>query len=73
MLKINFICYNLDTIIAGCKNGEFRLADGDIEQEGRPEVCLGGIWGTICDYSWDPTDAYVFCKTLGYDGSSKYI
>ena len=48
-----------------------RLADGDIEQEGRPEVCVDGIWGSICDNSWNSVDGYIFCKTLGYDGASK--
>ena len=55
-----------------CRTGELRLADGVIEQEGRPEICLDdGVWGSICEYSWDLTDAYIFCKTLGYDGKSK--
>ena len=32
-----------------CEDGDIRLVDGDIEQEGRPEVCVDGIWGSICD------------------------
>ena len=53
-----------------CTDGEVRLADGVIEQEGRPEVCINGVWGSICQWSWSTTDGYVFCNSLGYDGPS---
>ena len=52
-----------------CDEGTYRLVDGDIEQEGRIEVCLNGVWGVICDYNWSDIDAYVFCKQQGYDGT----
>ena len=44
-----------------------------IEQEGRPEVCFNGIWGSICRTSFSAIDSFVFCKTLGYDGPSNVI
>ena len=50
----------------GCGEGAVRLNGGDIEQEGRVEVCVNGVWGSICDYGWDKTDAHVICKQLGY-------
>ena len=43
-----------------------RLSGGDIEQEGRVEVCVNGVWGSICDFGWDKTDAHIICKQLGY-------
>ena len=55
---------------AECEYGDIRLVNGDIEQEGRPEVCFDGIWGSICDYGWNLNDAYVTCLTLGFEGRS---
>ena len=48
-----------------CEERSLRLVDGIIDNEGRIEVCLQGVWGTICSESgWDPIDAYVACKQL---------
>ena len=62
----------LDT--GSCSNdGEIRLVNGLIEQEGRAEICLNGIWGAICQTGWSRSDASVFCKGLGYYGQGMHI
>ena len=47
--------------------------NGTLAQEGRVEVCLSGIWGSVCQYGFGQSDAYVICKELGYNGPCELI
>ena len=49
-----------------CTNGELRLRGGTTPREGRVEICINGIWGTICGTLWDNRDAQVVCRQLGF-------
>ena len=40
--------------------------DGEIAAEGRVEICINSIWGSVCDESWDVIDAGVVCNQLGF-------
>ena len=48
-----------------CMDGDVRLVGGQIDQEGRAEVCVSGNWGPICGQGFDESDAYIVCKELG--------
>ena len=50
-----------------------RLVDGDNYNatEGRVEYCVGGLWGTVCDYGWDDPDVKVVCRQLGLNAIGK--
>ena len=51
---------------APCTTGQLRLAGGNIPNEGRVEICMINVWGTVCDDSWSSNDATVVCRQLGY-------
>ena len=56
------------TFIPECNETDVRLVDGTTEYDGRVEICLHGLWGSVYGYKWDDRDAKVVCLQLGYNG-----
>lgn len=49
-----------------CTNGDIRLVGGTSPTEGRVEVCVNNVWGSVCGDSWRNTEAVVACQQAGF-------
>ena len=64
------------TISHNCTDGDIRLVGGSTKYEGRVEICINSVWGTIC-YGryrgyWDHSDGMVVCRQLGYQELGRF-
>ena len=56
-----------------CNTGDVRLQGGTSNDEGRVELCMNSVWGTVCDNSWNDTEASVVCRQLGFSRFRKSL
>lgn len=61
-----FSLIDISVNVSNCDHGALRLVNGPIQSEGRVEICINGVWGSVCDDSWGTNDANVVCRQLGY-------
>ena len=53
-------------------DGQIRLQDAQLTNQGLVEVYCNGQWGTVCDDFFGQTDANTVCRQLGYTGAATY-
>ena len=62
VVELKLFCLSSDA----CVEGSIRLSGTDIANAGRVEVCSNSLWTSVCHNTWDPLDARVVCRELGY-------
>lgn len=50
---------------SNCSNGDVRLVNGSSVLEGRVEICINRVWGTVCSEAFTVDEARVTCHSLG--------
>ena len=59
-------CKTTDIRLVNSRRREVELAirgDGSVK-EGRVEICINGLWSSVCDNGWDSLDAKVVCRQM---------
>lgn len=53
------------TLSPPTEHQSWRLTGGADSCEGQVEVQFRGVWSTVCDSEWYPSEAKVLCRSLG--------
>ena len=56
-----------------CKDGAVQFEFGSSARSGLVKICYHGVWGTVCDTSWDIKDAAVVCRQMGFPLIGTYM
>ena len=54
---------------SNCTDNDIRLVGSGLESQGRLDVCINGVWGSVCDDGWTDVNAIVVCRQLGYEAN----
>lgn len=60
------VCQAQSTGFSNCSNGDIRLVNGSNQLEGRLEICINNVWGTVCSQGFTADDAEVVCNQLKF-------
>ena len=61
------MCTDIVTSSSSCNDGDLRLNGGSTFHQGRLEVCVNSVWGSVCDSKgvFTKDEATVACRQLG--------
>lgn len=64
--------YNIIANEESCNEGDLRLIGSETDHEGDLEICLFGVWSSVCDEAWTKTNSDVACRQLGFIDGGAY-
>ena len=67
------VCQAQSSLISNCSNGDIRLVSGTTDLEGRLEICINKVWGTVCSQGFTADDAEVVCTQLNLPFNGMYV
>lgn len=50
----------------GCATGDIQLTGFTNPWHGRVDICVDGVWGSVCESGFGVAEAAVVCRQLGY-------
>ena len=63
-LHLTIRCCSMSTVSG------IRLTDGGSPNQGRVEVSVNGMWGSVCSNGWDIKEAEVVCRILNFTSAT---
>ncbi|XP_064384592.1 deleted in malignant brain tumors 1 protein-like isoform X4 [Halichondria panicea] len=72
------VCQGVETVKfteENCSHGDIRLINDGVPHlfEGRLEVCVNNVWGTVCEIGFDRLDAQVVCMMAGFSAGRNHM
>ena len=49
------------------------MVGGQNHLQGTVQICVGGVWGTVCGDGFGTLDAQVICRQLGFGTRGNHI
>ena len=75
LITIVIISYTARGLVtfSNCSDGDIRLIGGMSEYEGRLEICINNVWGTVCLHTYNRAagNTQVVCHQLGHQELGK--
>ena len=81
LVQVKLLIFSTDpnvvnSLNSSCDNGALRLIKGDDNVdmfEGRVEVCVNNLWGSVCNRGFRAREADVICRQLHTSIESMYL
>ena len=70
IVQINLIL-DLNPLPSNCTDYDIRLSEKSSMNRGIVQMCLNGVWGTICSGGLDYGAPQLMCSQLGFPGPGK--